>query len=269
MGTKLANAPVYYTVAQVQFNPVLNLDAYIETIQSRMREIHYPDFKKDVFQRVDFPVMDFQHGQLQGVGQMVPTMTTESRYLFGDIFGRTIFLLERNGLTLQTTSYETFEKFSDSFVSVLKFLHETLRLDFVDRIGLRYLDAILPLTDEQPLDELLVQEVLGQSKLGLGQLQQSISETVVTTSEGILVSRVVIRNGQVGLPMELGGVPITIDPRFTQRNGLHAIVDTDASFAQRETVDIEKISSKLHGFHDAIYNSFKANVTDKAWAMWL
>ena len=34
MGKKLTNAPVFYTVAQVQFNPVLDLDGYIAPIQS-------------------------------------------------------------------------------------------------------------------------------------------------------------------------------------------------------------------------------------------
>ena len=44
MGKKLTNAPVYYTVAQVQFNPVLDLDGYIPAIQSKMREAHFPGF---------------------------------------------------------------------------------------------------------------------------------------------------------------------------------------------------------------------------------
>ena len=37
MGKKLANAPVYYTVAQVQFNPILNLDSFLPAIQAKMR----------------------------------------------------------------------------------------------------------------------------------------------------------------------------------------------------------------------------------------
>jgi uncharacterized protein (TIGR04255 family) len=262
MGTKLNNAPVYYTVAQVQYNPVLDLDGYVPAIQSKMRESHFPDFKKEVFQRLDFPVLAQQ-------GQMVPpTMTTQARYLFGDISGQTSFLLEANALTLQTTAYDTFETFSTALMTALGVLHTVLRLDFVERIGLRYLDAIQPLKEQETLRDFLVPEVLGLSLRGHGQLQQSVSETVVVTTAGQLVSRVVVREGQIGLPMELSGVALAIAPRFTQHQGIHAILDTDASFVHREAFEPSTVKARLAALHDEIGASFKAIVTDHAWAAW-
>lgn len=263
MGTKLSNAPVYYTVAQVQFNPVLDLDSYVPAIQSKMRDAHFPDFKKEVFQRLDFPVLGTQQGQM-----IPPTMTTQARYLFGDIAGETAFLLEANALTLQTTAYDTFETFSASLMAALGVLHTVLRLDFVERIGLRYLDAIQPLKDGETLRDFLVLEVLGLSLRGHGQLQQSISETAVVTAAGQLVSRVIVRNGQIGLPMELSGVTLTIAPRFTQHQGIHAIVDTDASFVHREAFEPSRVEARLAALHDEIGASFKATVTDHARASW-
>ncbi|HMN94037.1 MAG TPA: TIGR04255 family protein [Hydrogenophaga sp.] len=263
MGKKLANAPVYYTVAQVQFNPVLDLDGYVPAIQSKMREVHFPDFKKEVFQRLDFPVLGAQQGQI-----VPPTMTTQTRYLFGDIAAQTAFLLEANALTLQTTAYDTFETFSKSFMAALDVLHDLLRLDFVERIGLRYLDAIQPLKEGETVRDFLVPEVLGLSMRGHGQLQQSISETAVATPSGQLISRVIVRNGQIGLPMELSGVALVIAPRFTQRQGIHAIVDTDASFTHREAFESTKVESRLVALHDEIGASFKATVTDYARASW-
>ena len=88
MGTKLTNAPVYYTVAQIQFNPILDLDGYIPAIQSKMREAHLPDFKKEVFQRILLPYGGVEQGQMAA-----PTVMPQSRYLFGDVAGRTLFLL--------------------------------------------------------------------------------------------------------------------------------------------------------------------------------
>lgn len=263
MGTKLSNAPVYYTVAQVQFNPVLDLDSYVPAIQSKMREAHFPDFKKEVFQRLDFPVLGTAQGQM-----IPPTMTTQARYLFGDIAGETAFLLEANALTLQTTAYDTFETFSALLMTALGVLHAVLRLDFVERIGLRYLDAIQPLKDGETLRDFLVSEVLGLSLRGHGQLQQSISETVVVTAAGQLVSRVIVRKGQIGLPMELSGVTLAIAPRFTQHQGVHAIVDTDASFVHREAFEPSRVEARLTALHDEIDASFKATVTDHARASW-
>ena len=68
--------------------------------------------------------------------------------------------------------------------------------------------------------------------------------------------------------MELTGLAPTIDPRFTQCEGLHAIVDTDASFAHREVFDIAKVANHLSALHKEISKSFKATVTSTAEAAW-
>jgi uncharacterized protein (TIGR04255 family) len=263
MGKKLVNAPVYYTVAQIQFNPVLDLDGYIPAIQSKMREAQFPDYKKEVFQRLILPFAGVEQGQMAA-----PTVTPQSRYLFGDIAGRTLFLLDTNTLSFQTTAYDTFKTFSETFVKGLAILHDALRLNFVDRIGLRYLNAIQPTKDNESLRDFLVPEVLGLALREQVQLQHSVSETSVTNTAGQLVSRVLIRHGRVGLPMELGGLAPTIDPRFTQREGLHAIVDTDASVPQREVFDLDMVTSRLTALHDEIDKCFKATVTDHARASW-
>lgn len=263
MGKKLTNAPVYYTVAQVRFNPVLDLDGYIPAIQSKMREAHFPDYKKEVFQQLVLPFGGAEQGQMAA-----PTVTPQARYQFGDISGRTLFLLETNALSFQTTSYETFETFSEILLKGLSMLHDALRLDFVERIGLRYLDAVQPSKDGETLREFLVPEVLGLALRGEGQLQHSVSETIFSTAAGQLVSRVLIRHGHIGLPLELGGFAPTIDPRFTQRESLHAIVDTDASIGQREVFDLSKVGARLTALHDEIVKSFNATVTDHARASW-
>ncbi len=263
MGKKLNNAPVYYTVAQVQFNPVLNLDAYVPAIQAKMRERHFPDFKQDVVQRLVLPFGTVEPGQLAA-----PTVTPQSRYQFGDISGSARFVLETNALSFQTADYETFEAFSETLLAGLGVVHDALHLDFIERIGLRYLDAVQPSGETESLRDFLVQEVLGLSLRADVQLQHSVSETVVATPAGQLVSRVLIRHGQVGLPLELTALAPKIDPRFTQRVGLHAIIDTDASTTQREAFDLTNIGTQLTGLHDEIDKCFKAIVTKHALAAW-
>ncbi|MDA8095795.1 MAG: TIGR04255 family protein [Betaproteobacteria bacterium] len=263
MGKKLNNAPVYYTVAQVQFNPILNLEGYIPAIQAKMREARFPDFRQEVFQRLVLPFSGMEPGQMAA-----PTVTPQSRYLFGSIEGRSLFLLETNALSFQTTDYDTFETFAATFVTGLDILHGALRLEFVERIGLRYLDAIQPSNESETLRDFLVQEVLGLGLRDEAQLQHSVSETVTATPAGQLISRVLIRHGRIGLPAELSGLAPTIDPRFTQREGLHAIVDTDAFVMHREIFDIAKVGARLSALHDEIDKSFKATVTDQALASW-
>ena len=137
MGEKMSNAPVYFTVAQVRFNPVLNLEAYLPTIQDRMRAAHFPDFKRQVFQRLIVPFSAGDNDQIPA-----PSFLPQARCVFGDIEGMSEFVLENNALALQTTDCETFETFSQMLLDGLGIVHEALRLDFTERVGLRYLGLI-------------------------------------------------------------------------------------------------------------------------------
>jgi uncharacterized protein (TIGR04255 family) len=263
MGTKLTHAPVYYTVAQVQFNPILDLEGFVAAIQSKLRELHYTDFRRDVVQSFVLPFNAGDSGQAAA-----PTLTQQLRYVFGDMSGGAIFVLETNALSFQTTSYESFASFSDTLLAGLRIVDDALRLDFVERIGLRYLDAVQPSGPAQPLGDLLVPEVLGLSMRSDVDVTQSISQTVATTQAGQLVSRVLIRHGQIGLPDELTMLAPKIDPRFMRHEGLHAIIDTDASVSQREPFDLAKIATRLEALHTEIEKSFRATVTQKALEFW-
>jgi len=265
MGKKLNNAPVFYTVAQVQFNAVLDLEAYIPAIQSKMREARFPDYRKEFVQTFAFgPEQVALSAGGQALGQQ------QTRYLFGNIDGSSIFLMEANALSFQTTRYDTFESFSKLFLKGLSVFNEAVKLDFFERIGLRYLDAVCPneLIGES-LETMLVPNVLGFSLHGQGRLQHSVSETSVATDAGQLVSRVIIRHGKIGLPMELGGPSAPkVDTRFTAREGLHAIIDTDAIAMHREAFELNKVSERLDALHKEIGKSFEATVTAHALNSW-
>ncbi|MGL6410887.1 TIGR04255 family protein [Aeromonas veronii] len=262
MGIKLNNAPVYYTLAQVQFNPILGLDAFIPSIQTEMRKAGFPDFRNEIQQQVMVPFGGMVNGQMVN-----PSMSQQSRYMFGDIDATTHFIVDNNSLILQSTNYDTFDIFSVLFLKGLSILHNALHIDFVERIGLRYLDAVQPKAGET-LKDYLVPEVLGLSMRGEGTLQQSFSETGSLTTAGQLISRVIIREGQIGLPIELNALAPAIASRFTDTIGLHAIVDTDCFVVQREPFHLDKIKSRLINLHAEISKSFNATVTDFALKAW-
>ena len=73
MGKKMSDAPVYFTVAQVQFNPILNIEGYLTTIQDRMRIASFPDFK-----RVDIQQLVVPFGAA-GEGGQPPVFDAEGR----------------------------------------------------------------------------------------------------------------------------------------------------------------------------------------------
>jgi uncharacterized protein (TIGR04255 family) len=264
MSKKLFNAPVYFTVAQIQFNPVLNMEGYLPAIQDKMRIAHFPDFKRDSVQQLTIPFASSSQG-----GQVVaPSFVPRARSIFGNMEGTTEFVLENNALALQTTAYDTFETFSKTLLDGLEIVHGALQLDFTQRVGLRYLDAVLPNQGES-LSDYLTSEVLGLAlKLTESKLSHSFSETVTLSSKGKLVSRVIIQEGPVGLPPEILTLAPRIDPRFMQFNGLHAIIDTDAFTEQRESFDIREIDQGLLALHDEIQKSFSLTVTPTALERW-
>lgn len=263
MGKKMNNAPVYFTVAQVQFNPVLNIEGYLAAIQDRMRTAHYPDFKRVELKQLIVPFGSAGEGEQPPAPVFVP----QSHCVFGTREGTTEFILQTNALALQTTAYDTFESFVNTFSKGLTIVNDALQLDFTERIGLRYLDAILP-KESESLSDYLTVEVLGLSeKLNRG-IVHSFNETVTTNSIGRLISRVIIQKGRVALPPEISALAPHISPRFTLQEGLHAVVDTDAFLALREPFDVQRIESRLTAFHDEINTSFEATVTPYALSVW-
>jgi uncharacterized protein (TIGR04255 family) len=263
MGKKLSKAPVYYTVTQVQFNHRLDLDAFLPDLQPRMTEIGFPDFQPQIYQNLILPLATGDGGQAPP-----PSIGSRLRYVFGDMRARTHFVLETNSLTLQSTSYETFEIFLETFMRGLALIQNALHLAFFDRIGLRYLDGVFPLVPGDDLTAFLVPEVQGLSGKAQGALDHSITETVSRTSNGQVISRVLIRDGRLGFPVDFAISPPQLDPRFSHFEGRHAILDTDAFSVSREPFDLDAIRTKLISLHAIVRDSFYATVTPHALATW-
>lgn len=263
MGKKMKNAPVYFTLAQVRFNPILNMEGFLPTIQEKMRSAHFPDFKRETVQQ-----LVFQFG-LPGDGSQAqtPSVASQPRCVFGNIDRSTEFVLEHSALALHTNNYDTSDAFFKLLLDGLGIIHDTLRLDFTERVGLRYFDAVLPKSKES-LSDYLTPEVLGLSRNLGDKLSHSYSETVTLNTSGQLVSRVIIQDGHVGLPPEIATLAPKINSKFTEPAGLHAILDTDAFCEQREAFSLEGLNSKLIALHSEIKKSFKATVTPFALKIW-
>jgi len=263
MSAKMSNAPVYFTVSQVRFNPILNIDGYLSIIQDHMRIAGFPDFKRVELKQLVLPFGSSGDGEQP----QAPVFLPQSHCIFGNIEGTTEFVLQANSLALQTTTYDIFESFLTTFSQGLKIIHDSLKLDFTERIGLRYLDAVLP-REGETLSDYLTIEVVGLFQKLNGDLLHSFSETVTAGQSGRLISRVIIQKGRVGLPPEISALAPRINQRFTQTEGIHAIIDTDAFFEQREKFNLQSIESRFISLHNEINRSFNATVTTHALNVW-
>src|SRR6267143_546082 len=111
METKMGSAPVYFTIVQVRFNPILTLDTYAPQIQERLRKEGFPDVKKGFLATINLNV----GAPTEGSAPQIPVAQT-ARYMFDNMQRTSGFILDQGALSFQTTEYDVFESFSSVFL---------------------------------------------------------------------------------------------------------------------------------------------------------
>ncbi len=265
MGEKLKNAPVYFTIAQIRHNPVLRLGAYTEEIQDRMRKVGYPDFRKGMAMSISLMSQLGEEPKPQP-----PVVERVERLMFFNSANTQGFIVEQNAISFQATEYDTFEVFAGEFLKGIEIVHECVTLAHTERIGLRYLDAVVPPDGEKGLPDYLVPGVLGISGLLAPEIEVAISssETHFKVGGCAVLARTIIRGGPLGFPMDLQPIGLKLPERFLQINGVHAIVDTDASIEGRFDINMESIKKQLLSLKEGVGVAFRTIVTEAAIRAW-
>lgn len=262
MGTPLKNPPVYLTLAQVRFNPVLKLANFLPGIQEDFRHVGYPDFETQ--RGISFQLLA-QDNKVSA--QPVPQPIPQERYLFGNAEKTHMFILESQSLTIQSTNYGHFESFSECFLVGLDIVHRSVGLAYTERIGLRYLDRAMPQPGET-VDQYLVDPVQGlKSKLG-GRPVYSYTEAMNEIGSIKLVSRVAIQEGPLAFPPDLQPGNMVVDKKFLSYVGPSAILDNDGFIEGRESFSNKNVFDHLDTIHKVIGAAFRVTVTPHALAAW-
>jgi uncharacterized protein (TIGR04255 family) len=259
MGVPLKNPPVFLTIAQVRFNPILKLADFLPVIQESFRKAGYPDFDR---QRVVSIQLSIQEGQPR-----TPTPVQQERYLLGNLDKTHTFILDSQSLTLQSTNYGQFETFSSCFLIGLGIVHDTVDFAFTERVGLRYLDRVMPQPDET-IEDYLVEQVQGMnSRLG-GHSLYSFSEGMNEVGNIRLLSRVAIQEGSLAFPPDIQPGNLQIAERFTSYVGPSAIMDNDGFVEGRERFSTSAVTEHLDAIHKVIGSAFRATAKQYAFEAW-
>jgi uncharacterized protein (TIGR04255 family) len=263
VGEKLSSAPVYFTLAQARFNPILSLESFAPQIQERLRKAEFPDAQKGMFTTINLNV-GIVPEQQQSQGLMLQTV----RYIFGDMNRTSAFVLEPTALSFQTTQYDVFETFAERFKLGLSAVHEAIGLNYTDRIGLRYLDAIFPRSGET-LGDYLWPGLLGlDGKFQNDGLTYAFSENLAKAGNINVRLRVIVQDGGVGFPPDLLPLTLKLEERFERLHGRHAIMDTDGWSELRQRFTVNNILEQLHLIHSEIDKTFRVSVTESALNVW-
>ena len=259
MGTPLKNPPVYLTLAQVRFNPILKLNDFLPSIQENFRQVGYPDFER---QNIFSIQITTQEGQ-----PPAPTPVQQERFLLGNGEKTHKFILDGQSLTLQSTNYGHFEAFSDCFLRGLNIVNDAVKLAFTERIGLRYLDRVMPQAGET-IEQYLVDQVQGiNSRLG-GRSLYAFTEAMNTIGNIKLLSRVAIQEGPLAFPPDIQLGDMQISERFMSYVGNSAILDNDGFVEGREVFSTKAVVEHLDAIHKVIGAAFEATATHHAFTSW-
>ena len=262
----MSNAPVYYALAQAQFNPVAAMSKYVDQIQDRLRREGYPLFERRQVTHLVVP----DPGQAQ---QAEPQITHTVSWLItrGDCTAG--FILAPSAITYHTTHYVTHKEFIPELLRGLAAVHEVATLDHVSRLGLRYLDAVLPRVGES-VGQYLVGGLHGIEFMNATP-RYTLTESVFETDTGplvptgTLVTRVHRMTAPLGFPPDIQPNGLMINKKFEiNEPRAHAVIDTDHFVEGHMPIDQDKLNDQLLALHATIKSVFRATTTDHARATW-
>lgn len=262
MTRKLTHAPVYFAIIQARFNPILALDSYAPQIQDQLRRHGFPDAEKGHLATISLNLASLPGGS----APQAPVSQT-TRYTFWNMDRTAGFVLDQGALSFQTTEYDIFPTFSDRFLEGLQAIHNAVELNYIDRIGFRYLDAVFPKSGETLVDYLET-SVLGLTDTLQTDFIHSLTETRFQTSDVSVLARVRILDGKIEFPPDLVPNILPISERFQTLTGRHAILDTDGAIQQRVPFDLDRIGVQLETIHDEISKVFNSTITSHALVAW-
>lgn len=258
MGTPLKNPPVYLTLAQVRFNPILKLADFLPGIQENFRHAGYTDFERQNLISIQVTMQD---------GQPTPTPIQQERFQFGNAEKTHMFILDGQSLTLQSTNYGQFETFSACFLTGLDIVNDIVKLAFTERVGLRYLDRVMP-QDGEAIEQYLVEQVHGLTSRLSGKPLYSYTEAMNEIENIKLLSRVAIQDGPLAFPPDLQPGNMRVTERFLSYTGKSAILDNDGFVEGREAFSAKAVADHLDAIHKVIGAAFKTTATPYAFSAW-
>lgn len=258
MGQPLKNPPVYFTLAQVRFNTILKIRDFLPSVQDGMRKAGFPVFS----QRQMFVLQIGTPGSTDA-----PQPAPQEQYFFANTAKTHSFLLDVAGLTLQSTQYGTYEDFSRRFLEGLALANDVIALDYTERVGLRYLDHVVPRKGDM-LEKYLAPEVQGLAQRLKGEPVHSYIEALNAIGSTQLRTRIFITKGGLAFPPDLQPDGLVVDPRFSGEDGLHATIDTDGFVQERKPFSLNDIREDFAAIHSAVNEAFYTIATDHARKAW-
>lgn len=258
---QMTNAPLALVLAQVRISPYLTIGSCIPAIQDALRGT-YPAYRKSQMQTIEF-----------GPGT-APNITTADRHHFVDADNRVGVIVQQDSIVFAATRYETFESFEAKHRVVLECLEKNVRNLFVEKLGLRYIDVIVPRKDEGP--EQYVVEGLRGAKFEVGSPVASSAQYVAQwkLENGAMKFRFLTGVRSPFLPKDVQtlelGTPEVIQKAQAAYNEKRQIgvFDFDRSVDHRGSYHSSRLLELFAAMHADASKAFKRAMSNLAEQVW-
>lgn len=256
---QMANAPLAYVLAQVRFNLVLDMDKRIPDVQAALRE-RYPRF--NIVQGLSVSVPS------QGAVQ-VPAIVQQ--WAFANDANRKGAILQANSLVYHVTEYTTYPEFGASLFDVMKIVTNVIPNLFVERLGLRYVDFIVPRPGESA--SMYVKDSL-RCDPNPGLEFKSL--------RGITFIDYELELGRLHIKFftgrNLSALPPDLEPLILEKSAVMnqrptegtavGLLDTDRFIEIAQRFDPESLMARFNMLHDDITTAYKALASNHAFEVW-
>lgn len=260
MGVRLTKAPVFFTLAQMQFNRVVNLQPHLAALQDAFLKAGYPDYHPAQIEALEV--------QADAAGVVFNKKSTP-RYVYRNKAQTAAVVLDEGALSYELTAYPDSREFLAAFLKALDIVHAHRPIEYFDRLGMRMLDAIQP-TEGEDLKKYVVRPALGFAGLienGMTH-KHSQAETVYQNGSQTLVVRTLRLPQGIAVPPDLAPLRTKPDPRFLTHKGEAIILDTDCSHAERTDFSLQATQDRFRELKVALSSAFKAITTPHARRVW-
>jgi len=248
------SAPLVYVLAEVRCSPTLDVERRAAAVQEAIRS-EYPLLE---------PVADIRVSPGAQIGA-----TTSPIFAFADANRRRGVVISSGSVCYHVTEYATSNEFLDQLGSVLRAIEPIYATDTVTRLGLRYVDAIVPEDNETVFD--YVSPALAGVSLDDGSSRRVQCVVEQPRQDG----GIAIRFLALGIPIyrspDLPALglrqPAWVD-RAMEHQAATAILDTDHWIATPRQYQAEPVLDAFKSLKAGITSAFLKATTPHALKIW-
>lgn len=242
----LENPPLVAVIAQVRFPPIASIaeQSFIGPFQEELRPT-YPVLRPEREVRLAFTP-----------DGPVPTPESNVVWRLTDIEQNWRVSLAPSFLSIDVDTYTSRKEFVARFRAALQALHNHIKPQLLDRLGVRYVDRIELSDDVARLHRLIRPEVLGAvgHDFGDATLSRSIADSEIRSTEGIMRARWGVLPAHTALDSFHGEPPAT--PSW--------LLDLDMFTSKgSRSFEVAEAAQLAELFAERIYRVFRWAVSDE------